>query len=295
MAQQSSSVVPLHATPLSEDEQRRASLTDFATVSESELPVSTQLEWKLRSLIARGALRDGDRMPSVREMATFAGVNVNTARAVYASLEEEGAISSERGRGTFVAAPSPGVRRVGELADRTLIEARERGVDPAALAAALWSAAEHNSAEDLPDSPIGVIDSEAGDAVVRRELRLQIARLEAELAAHAWNDPAAPVSRRVETAAPVPRLVTTEELQVTRDELISRLMRLRGEEEGRGAREQLAREHLEAMLENPAEHQWEIVSSTDSGGPGAGSWRVVPRFGPFGAILGWWRVKATSR
>ena len=46
----------------------------------------------------------GDRLPSVRELADVAGVNVNTARAVYARLESEGLVRSEQGRGTFVAA-----------------------------------------------------------------------------------------------------------------------------------------------------------------------------------------------
>jgi DNA-binding transcriptional MocR family regulator len=38
----------------------------------------------------------------VRELADIAGVNVNTARAVYARLESEGVVHSEQGRGTFV-------------------------------------------------------------------------------------------------------------------------------------------------------------------------------------------------
>ena len=49
----------------------------------------------------------GDRLPSVRELADIAGVNVNTVRAVYARLESEGRVSSEQGRGTFVAARAP--------------------------------------------------------------------------------------------------------------------------------------------------------------------------------------------
>ena len=50
-----------------------------------------------------GTLSTGDRLPSVRELAEVAGVNVNTARAVYSRLESEGLVRSEQGRGTFVA------------------------------------------------------------------------------------------------------------------------------------------------------------------------------------------------
>ena len=53
-----------------------------------------------------GSLSPGDRLPSVRELADVAGVNVNTARAVYSRLESEGLVRSEQGRGTFVAARS---------------------------------------------------------------------------------------------------------------------------------------------------------------------------------------------
>ena len=35
-------------------------------------------------------------------MATLAGVNVNTVRTVYGRLEQQGLLSSEHGRGTFV-------------------------------------------------------------------------------------------------------------------------------------------------------------------------------------------------
>jgi DNA-binding transcriptional regulator YhcF (GntR family) len=79
---------------------------DLRVDRDGELPLGTQLAWKLRSLIENGKLREGDRLPSVREAAAAAGVNVNTVRAVYARLEREGIVSSQQGRGTFVARAS---------------------------------------------------------------------------------------------------------------------------------------------------------------------------------------------
>jgi len=67
------------------------------------VPIGTQLAWALSERIADGVLNPGDKLPSVRELAAEAGVNVNTARAVYARLERDGLIRSEQGRGTFVA------------------------------------------------------------------------------------------------------------------------------------------------------------------------------------------------
>ena len=69
---------------------------------ETGVPIGTQLAWALSERISAGTLKPGDKLPSVRELAAEAGVNVNTARAVYARLEREGLIRSEQGRGTFV-------------------------------------------------------------------------------------------------------------------------------------------------------------------------------------------------
>lgn len=78
------------------------SITQFALDRESGVPLGEQLGGKLERAIRAGELPPGDRLPSVRQMATLAGVNVNTVRAVYARLEQDGLLSSEHGRGTFV-------------------------------------------------------------------------------------------------------------------------------------------------------------------------------------------------
>jgi len=78
------------------------------------LPLGVQLAARVRSAVQSGRLGAGDRLPSVRELAEGAGVNVNTARAVYARLESEGVVRSEHGRGTFVA----GARPAGDAAVR---------------------------------------------------------------------------------------------------------------------------------------------------------------------------------
>lgn len=80
----------------------------------SDLPLGAQLARSLRDWIA-GA-EPGARLPSVRDLAAEAGVNVNTVRAVYQRLENEGLLSSEQGRGTFVAGHPERPR--GEAAER---------------------------------------------------------------------------------------------------------------------------------------------------------------------------------
>jgi DNA-binding transcriptional regulator YhcF (GntR family) len=80
----------------------------------SGVPLGTQLVDQIRDAVADGRLGEGDRLPSVRDLAHTAGVNVNTVRAVYARLEAEGVVRREHGRGTFVARPQ-NVRGTSEL------------------------------------------------------------------------------------------------------------------------------------------------------------------------------------
>lgn len=136
----------------------------------SDVPLGAQLAGRIRDALRRGELTRGERLPSVRELAAAAGVNVNTARAVYARLESEGIVASEHGRGTFVA-PPPG---------------------------------------------------EA--AATRRELRRQIARLEAELARRPPPPTLAENSTR--SGARGAALLSAEDLADVRDRLLDRLSEL---------------------------------------------------------------------
>lgn len=76
--------------------------TQFELDREGGVPLGVQLAGKLEALVRDGGLKPGDQLPSVRQLAALAGVNVNTVRTVYARLEQQGLLSSEHGRGTFV-------------------------------------------------------------------------------------------------------------------------------------------------------------------------------------------------
>ena len=100
--------------------------------------VGAQLAEKLAALVAGGQLKPGEQLPSVRHLAEAAGVNVNTVRSVYARLEQQGLLTSEQGRGTFVrgerAAPVPEnreyrrelMRQIGELERQVAYYTRHR-------------------------------------------------------------------------------------------------------------------------------------------------------------------------
>ena len=71
------------------------------------MPLGVQLAQTLEAAIRAEELGPGDKLPSVRQMAALAGVNVNTVRTVYGRLEQQGLLSSEHGRGTFVRGAMP--------------------------------------------------------------------------------------------------------------------------------------------------------------------------------------------
>src|SRR3954465_4744376 len=68
----------------------------------------------LRDRISRGEWVPGERLPSHRDLATELGVAPLTVRQVLAQLEEEGLVSRQVGRGTFVReATSPTIAVIG--------------------------------------------------------------------------------------------------------------------------------------------------------------------------------------
>jgi GntR family transcriptional regulator len=68
----------------------------------SSVPLSAQIMEQLRSQCLTGKLRPGDRLPSVRDLATQLAVNVNTVFRVYERLAAEGLVELRHGDGTYV-------------------------------------------------------------------------------------------------------------------------------------------------------------------------------------------------
>ena len=66
-------------------------------------PIYEQVCDGLRRLIVSGVIADGDKLPSVRALATQLAINPNTIQRAYAELEAEGYVVSVTGKGCFVA------------------------------------------------------------------------------------------------------------------------------------------------------------------------------------------------
>lgn len=98
----------------------------------SPVPVYAQLSEQVLGALARGDLRRGDRLPSVRAVAATLGVNANTVNRAYAELERIGAVETRRGRGTFAAArpargSKPPAQRLADIAEPFVARARALG------------------------------------------------------------------------------------------------------------------------------------------------------------------------
>ncbi len=65
-------------------------------------PIYTQIIDNFRNQIRIGILAEGDKLPSVRELASQLAINPNTIQRAYRELEAEGWIASVSGKGSFV-------------------------------------------------------------------------------------------------------------------------------------------------------------------------------------------------
>jgi GntR family transcriptional regulator len=104
----------------------------FFVDDDSPVPVYAQLSEQVLGALARGDLRLGERLPSVRDVAASLGVNANTVNRAYAELERVGAVETRRGRGTFAAARrrgriASGAPGIGEIAEPFVARARSLG------------------------------------------------------------------------------------------------------------------------------------------------------------------------
>ncbi|MCI8480267.1 MAG: GntR family transcriptional regulator [Oscillibacter sp.] len=82
----------------------------------NDAPIYTQLIAQIKIGIVAGAFPPGERLPSVRDLATEAGVNPNTMQRAMTELERDGLVYSQRTAGRFV------------TEDRAMIEAAKRSL-----------------------------------------------------------------------------------------------------------------------------------------------------------------------
>jgi len=106
---------------------------------DSGVPVYLQIAHGIKRSVAMGSLREGEQVPSVREVAEALTVNPNTVAKAYRMLERDGIVVTRKGIGTFVADGEVSIsdreRRhvVSDMIDRTLVEAQNLRLDAGEL------------------------------------------------------------------------------------------------------------------------------------------------------------------
>ena len=71
-------------------------------------PIYEQVKDGLRRLMVSGVIREGEKLPSVRTLASTLAINPNTIQKAYEAPEAEGYVRSIPGKGSF-ASPHTGV------------------------------------------------------------------------------------------------------------------------------------------------------------------------------------------
>ncbi len=74
----------------------------FTMRLEGGAPIYEQLERRITELIMSGEMAEGEKLPTVREIAKTLSINPNTVQKTYAGLETQGLIYSIPAKGSYV-------------------------------------------------------------------------------------------------------------------------------------------------------------------------------------------------
>lgn len=105
----------------------------------SGIPIWEQIRDSFKKQILAGVLSAGDKLPSVRALASELGINPNTIQRAYTDLENAGFVYTVSGRGCFVAEKNEAsliteqTSRINEL-KKALRRVREAGVEKSVIA-----------------------------------------------------------------------------------------------------------------------------------------------------------------
>ena len=97
-------------------------------------PIYLQISEQIKAMILDGTLKEGDMLPSMRNLAVELRISFMTTKRAYEELERDGFIESYTGRGSFVKAQNmelfreEQLRRIESLIDDAVQRARKSGV-----------------------------------------------------------------------------------------------------------------------------------------------------------------------
>lgn len=66
-------------------------------------PIYEQIKTQILALVSSGVLHTGDKLPSLRVLASSMNLNINTVKKVFTELEADGVVTTVMGSGTYIA------------------------------------------------------------------------------------------------------------------------------------------------------------------------------------------------
>lgn len=110
---------------------------EFYIEKHSSIPAITQIEEQVRLAVAMGTLRQGDTLPSIRDIEKQTGVNRGQIHRAYLALRRSGLLALTRGKGTVIAAAASSNNSTNkkclQLSESIISNARQFGVSPTAF------------------------------------------------------------------------------------------------------------------------------------------------------------------
>lgn len=88
---------------------------DLIISNSSGEPIYNQITSQIKAMILDGRLKEGDALPSMRNLALQLRISVITTKRAYEELEREGFIESYTGKGSFVKAQNKELLREEQL------------------------------------------------------------------------------------------------------------------------------------------------------------------------------------
>jgi GntR family transcriptional regulator len=115
-------------------------MIEFHLDTRSGVAPYLQLVHQVRRALKLGLLREGDQLPTVKEVVARVAINPNTVLKAYRELEHDGLVSARPGIGTFVTRTlsDPSLAAHGPLRaelGRWLDKARRAGLDDESIEA----------------------------------------------------------------------------------------------------------------------------------------------------------------
>ena len=129
-------------------------MIEFHLDGRSGLSPYQQLVQQVRHALRLGLLREGDQLPTVKEVVAHLAINPNTVLKAYRELEHDGLVAARPGVGTFVTATladttlaAHGPLRLG--LQRWLVKARRAGLDDESIEALFMTTFRTAGQEDI--------------------------------------------------------------------------------------------------------------------------------------------------